>query len=411
MFIPGPGGTTVPVTRDRTCPRTINRTCDGPIIGYNERTECIENEVVGYTETPVPPTVVDGIDDIDEFLADNPNAQNVSSYDVNETVDQDFPGAVADTRTDTVWISEDDSIIEVNGPTDTNNPNYGNVAYQIPFPRNADGSFNTALGVMVNGTRVTDPNDPVLTVPEGKTVYIDHDSSANGVYYGEFTILEGRTNGIVFSDNNIWDLQGTNKGALYEDADGDLAYQGRTIATNLSRDIEIQGDILQYYDGTGTDESGNPLNNGNNRLVEGNLSPDPSHILGIVAQDIWIDVNDRSSRYRDDDSRGALDVYAVLMAGARDGRGTDDTSDDRVTGGFGVRNNDMQNNDGVGLFRLYGGLITGNMRRTQTADINAGDTNGFEVEFNYDWIASQSLKNFPSTQNFSVLRYVEMPVL
>ena len=362
------------------------------VVGTEEYEECIAQEFLGYDYIPQP--------------------------DLWQEVDSSYPGATAQTDTievdpddypdDQVWadvtqtsnttsINRHDSVIEVNDNS-----------YKIPFPGD-DASYTTPDGgVYINGDLITDPADPRLIVPDGSTIHINNDTTKSNRYYGEYTVMSGRTNGIVYSDNNIWDLRGVNKGAKYV-AEGDTTagYHGRTIATDLSKVLEIEGHIDQYYGGTGQNANGDDLNNGSNRLIRGRVSPSEQHVLGILSKDIYLDVENWNSHeprhWVEGGTHGPLTVYAVLMAGRKNSNGS-------VTGGFGVRSNDMGAHDGIGEFRLYGGLITGNSRQTTQKDTANDENNGWRLDLNYDWIAANSLMNFPNTQTFRVLRYVERPV-
>ncbi|MGE0494130.1 MAG: hypothetical protein AB7S38_33275 [Vulcanimicrobiota bacterium] len=377
VFIPGEGGALTPVQQYKICTVPVPKQCRD-IIGYQQVQQCTNWAVSGYTT--VNPA---------GYWVDVPlGTSGATVYFKTETVDstyvppvgyEQYP-ATSKTTTSTISIDNNMSVVEVN-----------QADYHIPFKTG---------GVMVNGTLVTDPNDPILTVSDGHTVYINKDASASGVYYGEFTVMNGRTNGIVFSDNNILKLQGTNKGAYYTDLAGNEGYHGRTIAVNIGTDkkIDIFNDILQYYNGSDLNAANQPLNDGSNRLTPGNLSPNPDHILGLIAKDIYInpDKNQKANYYS---GNRAIDVYAVLMAGKM--------VNNTAVGGFQSHLDHMQSNDKLGDFNLYGGLITANLLPVQKAYTGGTTANGFRQEFNYDWIAAQNLQNFPNTQNFTVLRYVE----
>lgn len=376
IMVEGDGGILTPVTRFKICTRTVDDTCP-EVVGQETWEECVEREVIGY-DSYQPPSY--WVNDVDQ---DEPGAEFWRTRTVSADPDDD--GAYAVTVEHENRIDNNTSVIEVN---DAN--------YQItgPDPSNPhlDGNGNP---ILVNGDPLTGPSDPRRTVGDGSTVVVIHDDEG----MGEYTVLDGRTNGVVFGDNNFWDLKGVNKGAKYEDSEGNLAYRGRTIAVNIQagRDIEIEEDILQYYDGSGVDADGQPLNDGNNRLRAGYASPTADHILGLIAQQIWIDV-ERDSDYFTGEN--ALHVYAVLMAGRQ-------RSDGSVDGGFGVRDNDMQFGDNLGDFNLYGGIIQAVAQDTQKGYVDAGKTSGFRLNLNYDAIAAQNLQDFPNTNTFDVLRYVE----
>ncbi|MGE0494129.1 MAG: hypothetical protein AB7S38_33270 [Vulcanimicrobiota bacterium] len=380
IYIPGEGGALTPVQQYKICTVNVPKNCHD-VIGYEQVQQCVWEVTGSHTVHPDGYWV--------DVPLDTPGA--TIGFHKNQVVAEDYtppPGyesytATPTVTTSTITIEDNQSAIEVNGS-----------AYQIPIDSD---------GVMVNGELITDPADSRLTVADGSTVYIDHDSTKNGVYYGEFTVMNGRTNGIVFSDGNIKKLQGTNKGAYYTDTAGNEGYHGRTIAANLgaNKRVEIYGDILQYYNGSDLNASGQPLNDGNNRLKPGNLSPNPEHILGLIGYDIVINPNknQHSSWYS---GNRAIDVYAVLMAGKMVGGD--------AKGGFYTNGDHLKNDDHLGEFNLFGGLITANLLPVQKAYAGSSYANGFKQEFNYDWMAAQNLQNFPSTNTFSVLRYVQTHV-
>ncbi len=345
------------------------------------KTVCAKKEITGYKNVPQDPyyTDVDASEPGAEKYTKTVDVTNVTSViEVNEgdfTFEYD-PDRMPDG-------------ITINGTT-YDETSISGAAGIKGVTANSDGTFTVAVDQGSNGRTVVIEKDATTTVDGQKR------------YFGEFSILEGRTNGVVFSDDNIWDLRGVNKGAKHEGSDGILKYRGRTIAANLSGGgiIEIEEDILQYYGGNEQNSAGEDLNDGNNRLVVGNGSPTEEHILGLIGRDVYIDVESNSSNFAAD--KNPLEVYAVIMAGKKNPDGS-------VTGGFGVRDNDMDKNDGLGLLELYGGIITGIGKTTQTPHQKGGGfvTSGFGLDLNYDYMAAQNLEDFPTTQTFTVLRYVE----
>ena len=376
IFIEGENGVSTPVQVARTC--TYEETYTVRVQdGTRDQTNCTNRELVTVNHPEQTYW-----EDCDE------NDSGALQYRTNwEEVDPNYPGATE--QQDRHSVQRWNSVVEVN-----------DTAYQIPF-------YN---GVKVNGETITDPNDPRLTVSDGHTVQIKNDYTDNKGSYGEYTVMNGRINGVIFSDENIWNARGTVKGSKYEDADGNLKYQGKIIATNIAKgkDLEIQDSILQYYDGNGVDQNGDPLNDGNNRLVVGNTSPDGKHILGLVAEDIWIDVTQKSKNYENTDNatretgfnggnfKGGVNVYAILMAGRM--------YNGNERGAFQTRSNDMEWSDGLGDFNLYGGLISAKSGQTQRTDGN--NPRGFRLNLNYDAVAAEFLQYFETTNVFTPLRYV-----
>lgn len=303
------------------------------------------------------------------------------------------PGAYA--QADTVKIENWNSVVEVN---DAN--------YKIPWQ---------AGGVKVDGVLITDPTNSVFTtgIADGNTVSIRHDVVKDGKNFAEYTVMKGRANGVTFSDGHLSDLKGVTKGAKHKDANGLLDYHGRTIATDIlaNKRVDLSGDLLQYYGGNGHDENGVPLNDGSNRLRVGNKSPNDQHILGIVAYDINIKPPNDSKNWT---GSNAMDIYGVLMAGRLDDKKTPNPADDVTLGGFGSDSSAMGDNDGMGQFNLYGGIISGNARKTTNGVINAttgvSKSNGFGLGLNYDPIAAMNLEDFPVTNKYTLARYVNVAV-
>jgi hypothetical protein len=378
QYVMGEGGITVPIQVPNTCTYSYNYSC-WQQTGTQTVTVCDDWDITGYNTVTPPAQWNQPVD------ATFPGATQVGT--TPQAADPGDPGAYS--VAGTVSIQNWNSVVEVN---DAN--------YSIPFQ---------AGGVKVNGTLVTDPNDPILTVPDGNTVSIRHDVIKDGVNYAEYTIMPGRINGVVFADGHLPDTQGVVKGSKYEDAEGNLGYHGRTLATNIqaNKRIDISGDLLQFYDGNGMNGQGQPLNDGQNRLAPGNHSPTDEHILGVVAYDINLRTGNNSSNWSGNNS---LDVYGVLMAGRRHNNNTpNNPADDYTVGGFGAHDSNMQSNDGLGDFRLFGGIVSGVARKTQQPYNNGSYLTGFRLALNYDPIAALNLENFPTTNNFSLARYVNIP--
>lgn len=206
--------------------------------------------------------------------------------------------------------------------------------YKIPFQP----------GIKINGVEITDANDPALTVPDGNTVSIRNDYSDSAQSYAEYTVMEGRINGVTFSDQTIQGLRGTNKGSYYADSEGQSpSWRGRVIAANIenNKEVHIRDSILQFNDSSDVDEEGAPLSDGSNRLTIGKESPNEKHILGIIGKQIHINPTGQASNYdktrtnereanlggrdgggetkfRGGSFRGGINVYAILMVGGKE---------------------------------------------------------------------------------------------
>ena len=369
-FIPGENGVSQTVQVANTCTYPEDQG-SYVVVGQEQVEKCVEWGTQMVTSDPYM-TWVD---------CDPGDAGATYKYTTTEAASQGDPGAYE--VVGEKWIQEWNSVVEVNDSS-----------YKIPYYE----------GVKVNGVTITDPNDSRLLVADGNTVKIHNDYSDNDGNYAEYTVMEGRTNGVVYSDVNLWNVRGTNKGAKYKDESGNLSYQGRVLAANVAKgkDLEIQDSILQYYDGN------DDKNDGSNRLALGKTSPNSKHILGLAAEDIWIDVQQSSKNYENTDTanretnfkggnfKGGVNVYAIIMAGRM--------QNGKEKGAFKARDNDMEWNDGLGDFNLFGGIISAESGVTQKTDNN--NPRGFRLSLNYDPVAAEALKYFPSTSIFSPVRYV-----
>jgi hypothetical protein len=386
-YIPGEGGVNQPIQVPLVCTFTVTWTQwenDGT---FRTERQC-DWGPTGETRTePAYTTWAPG---------DSSHPEARSAGFEWRTVDADYPGAevVAGTRSIENW----NSVVEVN-----------DADYKIPF----------YSGMKINGEVITDPNDSRLTVPDGHTVTIKNDfartdGSGNVIQdYAEYTVMEGRVNGVVFGDVHLKGVRGTAKGSKYDDGAGNIKYQGKVLAANIAsgKDIELRDSVMQYYDGD--DET---LRDGaHNRLKPGKTSPDSKHILGIFAREIRLRPNSDAHNYENTDTaireggrfggrafrggrfQGGFNVYAILMAGREDANGN-------PVGGFGVDDSAMTSSDRLGDFNLYGGIISGHAKQTQKT--HGSTPHGFRLHLNYDQIAAEFLEYFPPTNAFTCLRYV-----
>jgi hypothetical protein len=385
VFIPGSGGVSTPIQVYKECNHDVtkSKTESQPY----DKFICDEYNPKVTTLVPQPPKVktVD---------ADYPGAylNGTTNHSGSEPPEEGtYVGEVTSSTSD-LSIPTVNSVIEVN-----------DADYKIPWYD----------GIKVNG-KVVPADDPenLLTVHDGSTVTVHNDTVVGGKNLAEYTVMDGRINGVTFSDGDLLDVQGTVKGSKHPDEDGNnLAYRGRTIATDIksNKDLEISGNILQYYDGSGTDANGNSLHNSSNQLIVGNSSPNADHILGIVAHNItlkqptWQKSKQLKNTRNGEDEVTAykgLNVYGVLMAG----RKVDETT---VDGGFGADPQSMKSDDDLGDFNLFGGIISGNARSTQLGKSD-GTSDGFRMNLNYDEVAALNLEDFPTTNTYSVVRYVSI---
>jgi hypothetical protein len=385
-YITGEGGLTTSITVPNVC-SWEEVYFENVVVGTREIVECVERRVVDSGVRTPDPYYID-------VPADDPDREPTPYRTENRNITTDyladptaFPNAVEVQTPRTRAIPNWNSVVEVNDDV-----------YRIPFH----------AGMKINGEEITNASDPRLTVADGNTVTIRNDYQDGAGNYREYTVMEGRINGITFSDVNLYGVRGTNKGSKYADELGNVKYQGRVIATNLGegKNLEIRDGILQYYNGPDA-----ALNDGRNRLKSGETSPNADHILGIIANKVDIRPTGRSNAYENSDNmtggaretyfngghfRGGINVFAVIMAGKDGG-----------IGGFGAHDRAMDSDDGLGDFNLFGGIISSVARRTQRGH-SGGFTTGFRLGLNYDPIAAEFLENFPTTNVYSVLRYVSV---
>lgn len=294
-------------------------------------------------------------------------------------VPEGTPGAQHRTRTN----SQDEFVIEVTE------------GYSIPAGEFVDGAVTSGA----------------MAVPTDKTIvklYNDIESRY------EWSVLDGPINGVIYVDGNVYNMKGTVKGSKYTNDKGIDDYHGKLVATRLDRDTTIVDDILQYYDGTapGNDpaleDPDHPMS-----LKRGESSPNSKHIFGLITEDLTIDTPNKPSTHfspTGSNGDGDLALYGIYMAGRTltDSHGDpqlDSQGRPKVRGGFGVAGNDQNNNDGLGLIRLFGGIIQANGKKTYTN--HGSNQDGYAMELNYDSIAAENLENFPQTSEYSIVRYVE----
>lgn len=380
-YIPGEGGVNQPIEVPNVCTFTVTWYENVPNGTFRNERQC-DWGPTGETRTePAYTTWARG---------DGSHPEARSAGFEWRTVAADHPGAevVPGTRDIENW----NSVVEVN---DTD--------YKIPF----------YSGMKINGETITDPNDSRLTVADGHTVTIKNDFRTGSQDFAEYTVMEGRVNGVVFSDVHLNGVRGTAKGSKYDDGAGNIKYQGKILAANIAtgKDIQVRDSILQYYDGADATMSDGT----NKRLAPGKTSPDAKHILGIFADEINLRPSSNANRYENTDTawrengnvggrpfrggrfQGGLNLYAILMAGREDASGN-------PTGGFGVHSSAMESSDGLGDFNLYGGIISGHAKQTQRT--HGSNPHGFRLHLNYDQVAAEFLEYFPPTNSFMCLRYV-----
>ena len=231
--------------------------------------------------------------------------------------------------------------------------------------------YTIPAGATVDGEPITSPQQ----VPNHNTIVIDAD--------GDHRILEGDLNGVTYVNGHIPGLKGISKGHFGRNAAGEEAFNGRIVTSILghSSQIDLTGNLLQFYDG---DDASKQHDRIPFALRPGELSPNSSHALGIVAERVILNPE-----------RPFQDIYAVILAGRRLGETT------VSKGGFGVVE-ELLAGSTIGQFRIFGGVI----EATALPWVRSG---GMRGELNYDHAAARGLPFFPMTQSFYTIRYAEAP--
>lgn len=233
-------------------------------------------------------------------------------------------------------------------------------------------------------------------VPKDHTVLVDQ---------GTYRVSHGNLNGVTFVDGNIERLSGVNKGALTAGENGLVKPSGRVIvaAPEFGKKLEITGNLLQFYD------RGDQLQGPGNTLKTGELPSNADNALGLVAGEIQLSPDYRTSANR------PLDIYALILAGSgqMDGQGNPQLVNGRqpTRGGFGTHPELLESGSplGLGRFRIFGGVIEAEARPWFLSP--GGNRIGLEGELHYDPAAAFGFNNFPSIGSVKVVRYSEYVAL
>jgi hypothetical protein len=291
----------------------------------------------------------------------------------------------------------------------------------------------------------TDGNPQSVTVNPGQTLVASSQgndfSKSDQMKYGEVEVYDGFINGSMYFDGNIgnenngeeglWGIvkgspeYDASTGAVVTDSDGKTQYINKTIITPLNKSVSLGGDLLQFNQekfeargGAGGNHAG--VSNWKNVALDpstGELSPDNSHVTGIVSRDVWLK-GPKNSNWRNGND-GYNDVYAVILAGKteKDSSGeviTDADGRPITSGGFGTWRQDRdQLKDGLGKYRIFGGVIqgtTGANYKDKSSDAHYWTTGGvgYEVDLQYDVEATRQ-RIFPNYAEFRILRWLERP--
>ncbi|MEW6279537.1 MAG: hypothetical protein AB1758_12990, partial [Candidatus Eremiobacterota bacterium] len=225
--------------------------------------------------------------------------------------------------------------------------------------------------------------------------------SASNYQQVELTVIPGKLNGVVYSEDNINNLHGVNKGRRTIAADIGQAGRdnGKRVQIGNPNDGQ-RADILQW----GTTPGQEPTSGANG--------------LGIVAHWVGTEIRrqDQRNLYR---QNNPLKVYAVILAG-RSGNETSLTNPNEnpnVTearkGGFRVFNltqdgpyeSRLRPQD-YGYMSLFGGLIERKGADNYTVQNN--ELLGWDPAFTFDqWMAQMPPPFFPVTNDFTPAAYME----
>ncbi len=303
-----------------------------------------------------------------------------------------------------------------------------------------------------NGVPLSAP----LNVGTGSVVVIK-DSRTNGLQ-AEVQVLAGTLNGVVYSEDNIHNLHGVNKGK--RTIATPLGDPGVSTGKNISIGIPVgtrlnqggpvgQQNVGSFKYPTSIPSTSNNGNNSTNRrrtvnsnngstgdddradLLQWGTTPgnDPTsggNALGMVSQRVGLNIHreDLNTVYRNNPGvnyssagRPPLRIYAVILAGR--GGTDDDTGVNNQKGGFRIFNlnnqTDLQNltngkdalgTSQYGYFKLFGGLI----ERRGAANWQVANNNpqGWDVQMAYDdWASKVPPPFFPTTSNFAAQLYME----
>ncbi len=257
-------------------------------------------------------------------------------------------------------------------------------------------SLNLTIGTTYGGKQVVNeagvPLSAPLVVNSGNVVLMK-DSRVTGDQLVVQT-LSGSLNGMVYSEGNIDNLHGVNKGR-------------RTIATDLGTAGTDTGNRITIGNGTAR---GDLLQWGISSNAD---SPNGDNVLGVVGQRVGFNISKDTlhNLYR----TNPLQIHAIILAGRG---GDEDTADPYSAtaqarkGGFTIFNlhsnfNGVTSlNDGntarSGIFRLKGGLIERLGGETWNVKGNETVIRGWNSGFSFDlWAARMPPPFFPTADRLN----------
>ncbi len=358
------------------------------------------------------------------------------------------------------WPADTGSTGGVNGGAVNNCKKYGTTltwwTKQVPDPGyvNIKGHREDIVYEVTEApVSYVDETGANKTAPVGSTLLIqrlNEQDDVTGAWSGWKTVstkvADGQPNGTIYVNGNIGirtdnengenGLYGIAKGNAIKggasatsvdasgfvvDSAGNRQYLNKTIVTPLNKGINLAGDLLQFNQAKFDANKGinfeskvnnvfnwtkaalNPGRTDVNGEPDPELSPNNDHVLGLVTRDVWM--KGRKSAHSSNGNDGFNDIYAVILAGVMDNKGN-------VSGGFGTWYQQRDHvNDGLGKFRVIGGVIQG------TTDNNFGENQaythywangsvGYEASMFYDIEATRQ-RLFPTYPEFRVVRYLE----
>ncbi len=269
-------------------------------------------------------------------------------------------------------------------------------------------TMNLTIGATYGGKQVVNeagvPLSGPVVIPTGNIALLK-DSRVNGDQL-VLKSLSGNLNGMVYSEGNIDNLHGVNKGR-------------RTIATDLGK--AGNPDNLPEAENGKRVTIGNPTPGSRGDLLQWGISPNapsPSgdNVLGIVGHKVGFNI--RSQDLQNLYQSNPMQIHAIILAGRYGDEDLSDNDQDSHTplaqsrkGGFTIFNM-TENFNGVtrltqgtarnGSFRLKGGLIERLGGRTWMVQGNETNIRGWNSGHSFDlWAARMPPPFFPTANQLS----------
>lgn len=249
----------------------------------------------------------------------------------------------------------DKMVLGESGGNSTVTINQKKMRFETTIVEVTSSPLRVPAGATLNGKKVRRST----TIPLDTTVRIQKKKNNKNVRYDT---VKGVPNGVVYSNGDILDLSGVNKGR-------------RTIAVEVEYDrkILIGGDLT-----LANTKPGSKPDNGDDAL-------------GLVGSDVMVskEINRATTS-----TRNPLYIYAQVLAGRRGG-----------IGGFGVENYNIGR--ARGYMEIYGGLVQSKLK--PWAVLGRGGMSG-RVVYN-EHAGATPPPYFPSIPKFRIRAYMEEPIL